>query len=219
MRMQSLIFLGIKIGLCCLIFSIDLQAQIRTKSVLDRHVVIDSSFNANIWSAVHILADQGVPIGFEAAENWNVDMGPRLSLKSGRLVDVLNSISGQDKSYSWQEADGVIDFTPSSDRNKEAILFLDMSVDPLLFGKGDNRAFVVQTLQNLSEKGKVKDFRFLSALGSDNDLGLPDGLDAQLYIPASSMKTVLNKLIKVQVYSPIWSIVRYSNEKELTLFF
>src|SRR5215218_5631495 len=101
-RMKKFTCLIVSTALFCLIFTFELKAQKPGEPILKRFVTIDPLFNANIWSAVHALADQGIPIGFEARKYWNVDDGPRLLLKSGPLADVLNSISHLDPSYAWK---------------------------------------------------------------------------------------------------------------------
>jgi hypothetical protein len=123
--MKRTIRIILSVTVLCLFTSLVVQAQRHEGLVLDRDVKIDPQFRANIWSAVHRLADQGIPIGFEAGLHWNVDMGPRLKLKSGPLVDVLNSITEQDSSYAWREVDGVVNFFPVANRSKRAISFLN----------------------------------------------------------------------------------------------
>jgi hypothetical protein len=217
--MNRLTFVIIKIVLLCLLPSAAVHGQKTDTSILNRSVEIDSRFHANIWSAIHDLASQGIPIGFEAAEGWTVDMGPRLLLKSGPLFEVLNSIGRQDTSYSWKEIDGVINFFPSRNRNKRSASFLEMRIGAMIVKKGADRASVVEGIRKLADSSGETDFNFASAIGAGNQLGLPDKVGEELIISDSSMRTVLNRLIKVQSYRPIWSVVQYSNQDNLTLVF
>ena len=216
--MKRVMLLGGKVILFTLIFTIGLQAQ-KDDELLKRTVEIDPSFNANIWSAVHVLADQGIPIGFEAAEHWNVDMGPKLCLKSGSLSEVLKSISQQDPGYVWQENDGVINFFPSADRNVKSLAALETRIGPTTVNKGDSRAYVVEQLSRLFDEAGGKKLQFHSAVGAGNNLGIPDKFDKQIDIPKSDTRTVLNRLIKAQAFSPIWSVMQYAKRDELILVF
>jgi len=62
--MKNLIRLSVAVTFLGLILPIALDAQEQNRSPLKKFVTIDPLFNANIWSAVHVLADQGIPIGF-----------------------------------------------------------------------------------------------------------------------------------------------------------
>ncbi|MGE3466601.1 MAG: hypothetical protein AB7J13_06675 [Pyrinomonadaceae bacterium] len=196
-----------------------LYAQVKEESILNRHVTVDPLFHANIWSAAQDLADQGIPIGFEAREHWNVDMGPRLFLNSGPLRDVLNSISKQDPTYTWQEVDGVINVFPTIDRNKQIVAFLGTRTGPITVNKGDDRASVVERVSKLYHSGQGKEARFFSVIGAGNHLGVPDKFEEQFTIPISDMRTILNRLTKVQAYHPLWTVKKYSNSEELTVVF
>lgn len=195
------------------------QAQTPEKLLLNREVQIDPQFHANIWSAVHVLADQGIPIGFEARSNWNVDVGPRLKLKSGTLSSVLQAICQQDSSYAWQEVDGVINFFPVADRNKKTISFFNTRIGPITIRKGDDRASTVEKIRMLFEGAGVGEARFVSQIGFGNPLGLDDNFENEVSIPISDMKTVLNMFIKEQGYRPIWSVIQYPDREEITVVF
>ena len=154
--MKSAVCLILKSMFLLLMLVVGLHSQAEEESILSRKVRVDPLFNANIWSAVHHLANQGIPIGFEAREHWNVDMGPRLLLKSGPLKDVLDSISKQDPSYTWQVVDGVINVFPTTDRNKKIEAFLEARIGPITVNKGDSRAAVVERVGKLYNAGKER---------------------------------------------------------------
>ena len=217
--MKSAINLFLKSIVLLLMIVAGMHAQVQDDSILNRNVKIDPLFNANIWSAVQDLAYQGIPIGFEAGARWNADIGPRLLLKSGPLGYVLNSISKQDPSYTWQEVNGVINFFPVMDRNKKSVAFLETRIVPFTVNKGDDRASVVERVSKLYDVGRENEARFFSVIGAGNHLGLPDKFDERIDVPAGSMRTLLNRLIKVQAYSPIWSVTQYPNREELTIVF
>ena len=217
--MKSSIRIVVSATILGLFLAIGAQAQRQEKLLLDRDVHIDSRFHANIWSAVHVLADQGIPIGFEARQHWNVDAGPRLRLKSGALSAVLQAICQQDSSYAWQEVDGVINLFPVSDRNNKTILFLNTRIGPITIKKGDDRASTVDRLRMLFEGAGGGDAQFFSQIGLGNHLGLDDKFWNELSIPISDMRTVLNRLIKEQRYRPIWSVMQYTNREDITFVF
>ena len=217
--MKNLIRLSVAVTFLGLILPIALDAQEQNRSPLKKFVTIDPLFNANIWSAVHVLADQGIPIGFEGSEHWNVDMGPRLWLKSGQLVDVLNSISEQDPSYSWKEADGVINIFPTIWRDAKIASFLQTRIGPLTVAKGDDRASTVERIGKLFNGGIEKEIQFVSMIGAGNDLGLADKYEEQLDIPACDTRTALNKLTKPQKYRPVWTVIRSEKDNVIIVVF
>ena len=144
----------IKVGLCvtvllALAMDSGLLGQVSTQSLLNRRITIDQRFKAGTWGAVYYLADQGVPIGFEAREHMNVDTDPRVVLKSGTLEDVLDSIVRQDVSYTWTETHGVIDVFPIMDRNPKSLAFLQTGIGEVSIHKGDKRASVVELVSRI----------------------------------------------------------------------
>ncbi|MEZ5421504.1 MAG: hypothetical protein R2682_00240 [Pyrinomonadaceae bacterium] len=190
--------------------------QTRQSPLLSRNVEISPLFHANIWSAVHVLADQDIPIGFESREHGDVDNDKRLFLKSGKLEDVLNSIVKQDTYYTWSEVDGVINFYPATDRDARFEHLLFTRLGPLTVCGGEHRASLVKSVDRLINKSNV---RFFSVIGEGNSLGLPDKVSTRIEIPNSDLRSVLNKLIRTQAYQPIWTVSKGIDPGEIVVSF
>lgn len=185
-----------------------LQAQVREKAVLNRTIEID--IRATTWAAVHHLADKGIPIGIETREDWNVDTDPRVELRSGTVEEILASIVKQDPSYKWELVDGVINLTPVAGRFEKSAAFLATRLGAITIYPFDDRATTVERFRNLfsnsSADGTKAEIEFHSVIGRGNHLGLPDKCSKQIDIPASDVRTALNKTVRCQRFSPIWTI-------------
>lgn len=196
-----------------------LLAQASTPSILNRRITIDQRFKAGTWEAVYYLADQGVPIGFEAKAHMNVDTDPRVVLKSGTLEDVLDSIVRQDVFYTWTERDGVINVFPIMDRNPKSLAFLQTRIGEVSIRKGDKKASVVELISRMYKGNQSSDAIFLSVIGSRNELGLPDTYSDEIRLPRLEMRSVLNELVKKQAYRPIWTLTHWPKTSGLTVVF
>lgn len=191
------------------------NAQTQSPSILQQHVKIN--IRASIWEAVHKLADNGIPMGFEAREHWDVDNDPQVTLSSGTVEEILDSIVKQDASYKWEEVDGVIKIYPVMDRFEKSASFLAVRVGPFTVNAGEDRASMVEKLSNLFVAGKANGVEFHSRIGRGSSHGLPDKFKEQFSIDASDVRTTLNKLAKPQAYAPIWTVTPSKDRKTITV--
>lgn len=183
--------------------------------LLKRNIKIEGRFKAGTWEAVNLLANKGIPIGFEATENMNIDTAPRVILKSGTLEDILDSISEQDAFYTWEEVDGVINVFPVMDRDKRITSFLAKQIGPITIFQGDDQVSAVEKISKSYDGGKETDVMFHSFIGRGNRLGLPDKFDRQIDLPAGDIRSTLNKLLKFQPYLPLWTVMRSKDRMTL----
>lgn len=210
--------------LACLITAVFLSlmlaagspAQSVDDALLSRYIEVKGRFKAGSWEAAHFLADQGIPVGYEAAENSNIDSDPRVVLKSGTLEEILDSISRQDEFCTWEIVDGVVNFFPVMDRSKKISGLLDTKIDSITVLPGDNRASAVAKVKALYDGGNGNGVYFHSYVEKENYLGMPDKFKDRVDIPASDLRTVLNKLAKAQPWTPLWT-VRLSEDRKTVL--
>ncbi|HEV7643520.1 MAG TPA: hypothetical protein VGO50_06190 [Pyrinomonadaceae bacterium] len=181
-----------------------LHAQTQKESILERKVKID--IRATTWVAVHDLAYNGIPIGFEARKHWNVDTDPQVILHSGTVKEILDSIVKQDTFYTWEEVDGVINIHPVRDRYEKSASFLATRIGPITVSPAEDSASAVERISNLFDGGKERGIQFHSLVGRGNTVGVPEKFKGRLDIPASDVRTTLNKLTKVQPYAPLWTV-------------
>lgn len=201
-----------------LIFVGGMYAQDDT--LINKNVTIKGRFKAGIWEAVQELSSKGIPIGFEARENLNIDTDPRIVLKSGKLEDVLDSIVKQAEFYTWEETDGVINIYPYIDRDEKIASLLDTRIGPMKVSPGDYRQTIVERVGSLFSNGE-RDYKiwFLSSVGKENMLGMPDKFMREINLPATDLRTVLNKLTKTQAYAPLWTVKWSQDRKDIIVGF
>lgn len=215
--MKNALQLFLFVMFASLIIVVGAHAQLRPESITKRNVEINRQ--TTIWVAVQHLADNGIPIGFEAREHWNPDTDPKVILRTGTVKEILDSAVKQDGFYNWEEVDGVINVYPVKDRCERCALFLARRLGPLTVSTDDDRASVVERVSNLFDGGRGNEMEFHSVIGRGNHLGLPDKLSEQVNIPASDLKTILNKVTRGQPYSPIWTVTPSQDRKIVIVMF
>ena len=124
MRIQSnlLIFISLLIVLL-FIFPSQAFGQKTDQELLD--IVIDREFKdiTLIYVLDSIRQDYEIPIVFEVADSGYTGGNPvdlntyDIDLEAGKLSDVLDSIIRQRPNYKWEIIDGVVNFTPITNRN------------------------------------------------------------------------------------------------------
>ncbi len=220
-HMKRAVHLALKVTLLSLLSIAVLHAQPREESILKRNIKID--IRASTWTAVHHLADKGIPIGIETREGWNVDTDPRVKLSSGRLEEILASIVKQDPSYKWELVDGVINFYPVAGRFEKSASFLATRLGAITIYPFDDRATIVERFSNLfanaTADGTKAEIQFHSVIGRGNHLDLPDKCSKQIDITASDVRTALNKMVQCQPFSPMWTVTPSKDRKGIVVVF
>lgn len=189
-------------------------------SLIKKNVIIEGRFKAGIWEAVHLLANKGIPIGFEGREHLSIDTEDSIILRSGTVEEILDSIVNQDIFYTWEEREGVINIYPVMDRDKEIESLLNTNCGPIKILSIDDRASTVGKIGDLfTSISSRKDIKFFPVIGKENSLGLPNKIKEDLNIPKSSLKSVLNLITRNQTFVPLWTIKPSPDGKEFDVVF
>jgi hypothetical protein len=166
-----------------------------------------------------LAIDHKIPIGWEKSSTHKNEYKINIDLEGVALREVLDSIVQQEPSYQWQIADGVINITPTYDKDAFVTTFLDMSINRFPSDESDaeldirDRILKLPTIDRLMISYGMQIDRLFWGRGvyvkNDNDLSISN----------MNVRGILNKLIRVSP-NKTWFIERSgkNNEKLLISF-
>jgi hypothetical protein len=186
-----------------------------TAGRLDRRVRDVRVEAENAAAALSQIAyDYNVPIGVEAASKgkWRA---VRIDLREATLREVLDAVAAQDPRYEWREEGGVVNFTPTADRDELSADVLGTTVSHLSIEQGTSRASIKDKILELpAVKAKLEkagvSAGFTGLLGRDYD---KIGPGFTLQVSNVTVREVLNQIISTSE-AKCWIVNRYGDKHE-----
>lgn len=206
-------FLSIIIVLCCHVHAFG-QSDVR--ELLEQKVTMHVSKTTLLYVIDTIAIDHKIPIGWEKSSTHKDEYKIDLDIEGVALREVLDSIVQQEHSYQWQVIDGVINFTPTHDKDAFVTTFLDMPVNRFPSGESDaeldirDRIIKLPTVDRLmTSYGMVIDRLFWGR-------GVYVKNDVDLSISNTNVRGILNKLIRISP-NKTWFIERSGKKNDQLL--
>jgi hypothetical protein len=196
------LLLLIFVGLCG-----QAEAQVERSGILTSRITVKFS-NVSVRCAITTLArDRQIPIGLEIAPSDSDDKVINIEARDEPLPDVLNTIVQQAPAYTWNEREGVVDFSPAGEHNLFISGLLGKRIDHFDLGAGNDGYELLDKIYQLPEvksemlsAGMRRDWLSDSPSGSDYPL-----LKSDISISDADLKTVLNKII-LETRFKVWII-------------
>jgi hypothetical protein len=193
MRSCLLIVFSILVLLGCEVRSF---GQNDASDLLDRKLNIYISKMTLMYVIGRLSIDHKIPIGWEKSSTHKDEYNIEINVEGGTLREILDSIVQHEPSYQWQLIDGVINFTPTHDRDNFLVPFLDTSIDHFAPGKGKD---TLDVRERILELPAVSNLMISSGMKIDEWWGISvyanDTFD--LSISNTNVRGILNKLIRV----------------------
>ncbi|MCI0557832.1 MAG: hypothetical protein MN733_05005, partial [Nitrososphaera sp.] len=209
MRQYLLIALSMFVVLCCEVHSF---GQSDASELLDRKLTIHVSQATLIYVIDTLAVRHGIPVGLEKFSTHKDEAKIDIDIEEGALREVLDSMVRQEPSYRWQVIDGVINFTPTHDRDGFVATFLDTPVNRFASGKGNDELDIRDRILKLST---VR--RLMTSYGMGVDRLWGRGVYAEnevdLSISNTNVRGVLNKVIRDSKYKT-WVVELTGKNKE-----
>lgn len=165
----------------------------------------------------HIAEDYGIPIGVEAASRGQ-GREIKIDMPEGTLRDVLDAVTKQDPRYEWTLVDGVVNFTPKSDRDDLSAEVLSATLKEFEVKEG---AALIDIKQEIIDRPEVH-VKLDSAKVVTRISGYT-GRDFQkagpkftLRMGNATVREVLNHLIRTSKIR-YWVVNRFGDNREIFL--
>jgi len=212
-----------------------LLVQIRTvgqsseTNILNRKIDINLS-KATLLETLNILAIyHRVPIGLERDTDYRqriaqlmyVENGKikwkdgTITIKSGTLKEILDSLVAQEPLYQWEVRDGVINVFPTQSRDEFLKKLLETNIEKFSPKKGINKFKLRDVIVDLSEIKALLEAENIEVIKryypTRRSIYTNDEVD--LSISNTNVRGVLNKVARDSEHK-IWVVERIGDKKE-----
>jgi hypothetical protein len=163
-----------------------------------------------------------IPIGFESAMNGSGVRETRIRKANVTLTDLLTQLMAEHSEYSWEINDAVVHVFPKEGRRDPIIeRLLNVEIRKFSLGKGTLTWDVETTLLKTPEFKEVVDAYGLGTLGWNfSGFYFPNfGKNYTLDVSDTSVRSILDRIVKESPTAKFWSIRRDSREHTFSIGF
>jgi len=220
--MKSNRSLCLGIGICLLLFGIPklVRAQRTNASSKDEDLALRRLNNVHIeaQSIAQLFSDLSlhydIPIGLEVASNDNEFADYRLDFTKGTLLDLLRQLVAEQTEYACEIKDGVVNVFPK-DKYRDPILDELLAAEISRFSVKENTSCwtLEKSLIATPEVRRVVETNGLTHAGVNfTGFYIPQvGRHFTFSVSKTTLKSILNKVIRESPVARIWVIKRYTS--------
>lgn len=193
------------------------QSQTQKEDFLEQKIKLTIK-TGNLFQICGGLANEGIPVGFEGAIGFDISGPKNVQVENGTLKEVLESITKQDPTYTWEVNNGVVNIYPVQFRDETIKSLLEKEIANFSTIKATGRDEIAKNIKSTNEINfllKEKQIQF--NISTKTNLYAKDGI-SEFNLSNIELKGVLNKIVKESSDSKLWSITKTKEGSIFLLF-
>jgi hypothetical protein len=206
-------------------------AQVSDSALLDKQIEINLT-DTSVTEVLSFLAvHENIPVGLERAYDYRdrlmqsmvvIDgrinwIPSAISIRSGTVRAILDSLVAQDTSYKWDVFDGVVNVFPAVNRDDFLAQFLDARVERFSWTKDVDRFEVRNKLVRMPEIAAFLNKHGVTSLDRVYDTGVATFIENRTFeVKSGNIRTTLNRIVTECPFK-MWTLERIGDEKETLL--
>jgi hypothetical protein len=180
-----------------------------------QNVKIEAQSIERLFTKLSLSYD--IPIGLEVATNDDELATYSIDFKEGNLSDLLNQIIRDNSQYDWEIKDGVVNVFPKA--GHRVLFFRELLETKISHFSIKEKTNCWLFVENLIATPEVKNILEINSINyskrSFTGFYIPQlGENFVMNVSDSSLKSILNKVIKESPTAKIWLIKRYSHDPQ-----